>query len=67
MNSPMTMANVRNAPLSTATCTLGRITLRRMVPQLAPRLWAASVNVRTSIARSPASTARYMYGIASVT
>jgi hypothetical protein len=63
----MTIANVRNAPLSTATLTFGRMTFSRMVPHPAPRLWAASVRVRTSIARNPASTARYMYGIARVT
>ena len=30
--------------------------------QPAPRLWAASVSVRMSIARRPVSIARYMYG-----
>ena len=42
------------------TRTLGRITRNRIVGQLAPRLCAASVSVRTSIARRPVSTARYM-------
>ncbi len=60
VNSPMTMAKVRKAPDSTATRTFGRITLNRMVHQLAPRLSAASVSVFTSIERSPVSTARYM-------
>ena len=60
VNSPMTMAKVRKAPESTATRTFGRMTLKRIVDQLAPRLSAASVRVRTSIARMPVSTARYM-------
>ena len=60
VNSPMTMAKVRNAPLRIATRTLGRMTRNRMVGQLAPRISAASVSVRTSIARMPVSTARYM-------
>ena len=65
VNSPITIANVRNAPLSSAPRRLGKITRKRIVPQPAPRLWAASVRVRTSIAASPVSTARYMYGSAS--
>ena len=60
VNSPMTMAKVRKAPESTATSTLGKITRKRIVGQLAPRLCAASVRVRTSMARRPVSTARYM-------
>ena len=35
---------------------------QRIRNQPAPRLCAASVSVRTSIARRPVSTARYMYG-----
>ena len=60
VNSPMTMAKVRKAPESTPVRTFGRITLKRIVGQPAPRLCAASVSVRTSMARSPVSTARYM-------
>ena len=60
VNSPMTMAKVRNAPDSTATSTFGRITRVMMVSQPAPRLCAASVRVATSMARRPVSTARYM-------
>ncbi len=60
VNSPMTMAKVRKAPLSTATRTFGKITLNMIVGQPAPRLSAASVSVRTSIARRPVSTARYI-------
>ncbi len=33
-----------------------------IVNQPAPRLWAASVRLRMSMARRPVSTARYMYG-----
>ncbi len=33
-----------------------------IVTQPAPMLWAASVSVRMSMARSPLSMARYMYG-----
>ena len=62
MNSPMTIASVRNAPLSRATRRFGRITATRIRGQPAPRLWAASVRLRTSIGRRPVSTARYMYG-----
>jgi hypothetical protein len=56
----MTMANVRKAPESTATKTLGRMTRHMMVTQPAPRLCAASVSVPTSMALSPVSMARYM-------
>ena len=60
VNSPMTMAKVRKAPESSATRTFGRMTRSMIVSQPAPRLWAASVSVRTSIERMPVSTARYM-------
>ena len=33
VNSPMTIARVRNAPLSSATRRLGKITRKRIVPQ----------------------------------
>ena len=62
MNSPITIARLRNAPDSSATRRFGRMILTMMVNQPAPRLCAASVRVRMSIARSPASTERYMYG-----
>ena len=53
VNSPITMAKVRKAPLSTAVRTLGRMTLKRIRGQPAPRVSAASVSVRTSMARKP--------------
>src|SRR5438046_5075665 len=62
VNSPITIARVRNAPPSAATRMLGRITRARVVPQLAPRLCEASVKVCRSIERKPASRAKYMYG-----
>ena len=62
MNSPITIASVRNAPDRSATRRLGRMIFTMIVNQPAPRLWAASVRLRMSIARSPASTERYMYG-----
>ena len=60
--SPMTMASVRNAPDRSAVRRFGKITRHRIRAQPEPRLWAASVRVRTSIAARPVSTARYMYG-----
>ena len=60
VNSPITMAKVRKAPLSTAMRTLGRITVKRIRGQPAPNVSAASVRVLTSMALSPVSTARYM-------
>ena len=62
VNSPTTMARVRNAPLSSATRRFGRITWRMIRVQPAPRLWAASVRLRMSVAWRPVSIARYMYG-----
>ena len=62
VNSPMTMARVRNAPLSSATRRFGRMIRDMTVNQPAPRLCDASVSARMSIARRPVSTARYMYG-----
>ncbi|MNJ04264.1 hypothetical protein D3C73_1649360 [compost metagenome] len=56
----MTMAKVKNAPESTATRTLGRMMRDRIVVQPAPRLWAASVSVETSMVLRPVSTARYI-------
>src|ERR1700757_2608459 len=67
VNSPITTANVRNAPDRMPERIFGKITLNRMVGQFAPRHSAASVSERTSTARRPASTARYMYGRDSVT
>jgi hypothetical protein len=62
VNSPTTIARVRNAPDRTAVLRFGKMTWRRIRNQPAPRLWAASVRTRTSMAARPASTARYMYG-----
>ena len=67
VNSPMTMARVRKAPLSSATRRFGRMTWTMIRGQPAPRLCAASVSVRMSIAWRPVSTARYMYGNDSTT
>ena len=61
VSSPTTMANVRNTPLSSAARRLGRIMRMRMVNQPAPRLCAASVRLRTSIACSASSTASRTY------
>ena len=58
VNSPTTVASVRNAPLSSAERRLGKMTCSRIVPQPAPRLCAASVRERTSMAARPVSTAR---------
>ena len=67
MNSPITIASVRNAALSAATRMFGRITRTSVVRQLAPRLCDASVSVCTSIARKPASSEKNMYGKARIT
>ena len=67
VNSPITIARVRNEPASAATRMFGRITCTIVVGQLAPRLCDASVSVCTSIARKPASSAKYMYGNARIT
>ena len=67
MNSPITIASVRNAPPSAAARMFGRITRTSVVAQLAPRLCEASVSVCTSIARKPASSEKYMYGKARIT
>ncbi len=56
VNSPITIASVRNAPASAATRMLGRITRMSVVRQLAPRFSDASVSVCTSIERKPASS-----------
>ena len=56
VNSPITIASVRKAPLSAATLMFGRITRPSVVRQDAPRLCEASVSVCTSIARKPASS-----------
>ena len=60
MNSPITTANVRNAPDRMPERMFGKITLKRIVGQFAPRHSAASVSERTSTALKPASTARYI-------
>ena len=60
VNSPMTMAKVRNAPDSTATSTFGRMTRTMIVNQPAPRLCGRFGQGATSMARRPVSTARYM-------
>ena len=62
VNSPMTMARVRNAPAQQRDAQVRQDDPPEIVIQPAPRLWAASVRVRMSIARRPVSTARYMYG-----
>ena len=49
VNSPSTIASVRNEPASAAARMFGRITLSSVRGQLAPRLCDASVSVCTSI------------------
>ena len=56
MNSPITIASVRNAPASAAVRMFGRITRNSVVRHVAPRLCEASVSVCTSIARKPESS-----------
>ena len=58
VNSPITIASVRNAPESAATVMFGRMTRPSVVRQLAPRLCDASVSVCTSIDLNPASSAK---------
>ena len=67
VNSPITIARVRNAPLRIDTRRFGRMTRQRIVGQPAPRLCEASVSDRMSMVRRPVSTARYMYGNDSTT
>ena len=67
VNSPITIASVRNEPPRAATRMFGRITRSSVVRQLAPRFCDASVSVWTSIARKPASREKYMYGNARIT
>ena len=67
VNSPMTIASVRKDPASAAERMFGRMTLRSVVPQRAPRLCEASVSVCTSIDRKPASSEKNMYGNARMT
>ena len=67
MNSPITIASVRNDAASAAERMFGRITFRSVVGQLAPRLCDASVSVCTSIDRKPASSEKNMYGNARIT
>src|SRR4051794_1214221 len=67
VNSPITIASVRNAPDSAACFTFGRITRRSVVRHVAPSDCDASVSVCTSIARKPASSERYTYGKARIT
>ncbi len=58
VNSPSTSAKVRNAALSTDVRSTGSTTETRTRGQEAPRLRAASVSVRRSVPRRPASSAR---------
>ena len=67
VNSPITIASVRNDAARAAARMFGRITRKRVVPQRAPRLWEASVSVCTSIERKPASSEKNMYGNARIT
>ena len=67
VNSPITIASVRNEPASAAARMFGRITLTSVVGQRAPRLCDASVSVCTSIERKPASSEKNMYGNARIT
>ena len=67
VNSPITIASVRNDAASAAARMFGRITLSNVLGQLAPRLCDASVSVCTSIDRKPASSEKNMYGNARIT
>ena len=58
----MATANVMSEALMTATRRFGRMTRQITVAQFAPRLRAASVSVRMSMARRPASMERKVYG-----
>ncbi len=55
VNSPITIASVRKAPLSAATRMFGRITRASVRGHDAPSPREASVSVCTSIERKPAS------------
>ncbi len=67
VNSPITIASVRNDPASAAALMFGRMTRNIVVVQRAPRLCDASVSVCTSIDRKPASSVKNMYGNARIT
>ena len=67
MNSPITIASVRNEPASAAALMFGRITRTSVVGQPCAEALRASVSVCTSIARNPASSEKYMYGNARIT
>ena len=67
MNSPITIASVRNAPRARRRgCSEGS-PAGASSRQLAPRLCDASVSVCTSIERKPASSEKNMYGNARIT
>src|SRR3954452_917894 len=67
VNSPITSATVRKAALSTEVRSTGRTTETRARGHEAPRFRAASVRVRRSAPRTPASSARYTNGRARTT
>ena len=67
VNSPSTTVAVRNDDEISALDRLGKITRHTVANQPAPRLRDASTKVRTSMARMPASIARYVNGNASTT
>src|SRR3954451_2862491 len=67
VNSPMTIASVRNEAARAAARMFGRMTFTSVVVQRAPRLCDASVRVWTSIERKPASSEKNMYGNARMT
>ena len=60
VNSPMTMAKVRKAPLRTRDPDVGQDDPEQDGRPAGAEALAASVSVRTSMARRPVSTARYM-------
>src|SRR6266568_3414771 len=62
VNSPITVEKVSSAALITPGQILGRITVRKVLHQLLPRLYAASVRTVVLIARRLLSMGRYTNG-----
>ena len=66
VNSPSTMVAVRNDDVNNDARMLGTRTRNIVVPQPAPSDREASTRVRRSMARMPASSDRYVNGIARI-
>ena len=66
MNSPSTTVAVRNDDVDNDDRMLGTSTRNIVVPQPAPSDREASTSVRRSMARMPASSARYVNGMARI-